>query len=45
MGSSAKTDSHDGSVGSTILVLGTARGRIEAGGCCHGVFGGAIEVG
>ena len=45
MGCSAKTDSHDGSGGSRWLVLGTARGRIEAGGCCRGVFGGATEVG
>mmetsp|Transcript_5878 Transcript_5878/g.12384 ORF Transcript_5878/g.12384 Transcript_5878/m.12384 type:complete len:86 (-) Transcript_5878:277-534(-) len=45
MGCSAKADSHDGSRGSRRLVLGTARGRIEAGGCCRGVFGGAKEVG
>ena len=45
MGCSAKTDSHDGSGGSRRLVLGTARGRIEAGGCCRGVFRGATEVG
>ena len=25
--------------------MGTARGRIEAGGCCRGVCGGATEVG
>ena len=27
------------------MLLGTARGRIEAGGCCRGVCGGATEVG
>ena len=31
MGCSAKTDFHDGSGGSRRLILGTARGRIEAG--------------
>ena len=45
MGCSAKADSHDGSGGSRRVLLGTAMGRIEAGGCCCGVFGGATEVG
>ena len=45
MGCSAKTDSHDGRVGSSSSFLGTARGRIEAGGCCCGFFRGTIEVG
>ena len=27
------------------MLLGTAMGRIEAGGCCRCVFGGATEVG
>ena len=45
MGCSAKTDSHDGSVGSRSLFLGTARGRIEAAGYRRGCFGGATEAG
>ena len=44
MGCSAKTDSHDRSVGSESSFLGTARGGIEADGCCRGFFGGAIGV-